>query len=63
MGWRTVKYYTIKSSRMTLEVTIDDECGIIDGHMTQDYQPIYELGSSIPTEFIPPAPQIYYRSV
>lgn len=65
MGWRTVRYYTIKAHGRTLEVTIDDEIGIVDGQMSvdRDYNPIFELGSgSKPVGYIPGPAQIYYKS-
>lgn len=64
LGWKTVMHYTIKAPGMTLDVTIDDEAGIIDGNMNieRDFSPIYELGSSHPAEYVSGRSQIYYRS-
>ncbi len=62
LGYQTIRCYTIVSTTdpSKLEITLDDERGWIRWKITQDrtYNPIYEMGSSKPVEYVPHVPNI-----
>jgi hypothetical protein len=64
-GWRVLRHYTIKAQGRTMEVTIDDDIGIIDGKMSmeRDAYSVYDINTSdVPVGYIPGPSQTYYRS-